>query len=66
LANLVVCWELFGDVQKLLKVMEMIHWRYHEFLVETMIAAQSQVDVLAIPRRLFVERFDQEKMIAHS
>ena len=54
--------ELFGDAQHLLKAMEMIHWRHHEFLVEHMVSAGCQVDILAIPRRAFVERFDHKKI----
>ncbi len=54
--------ELFGDAQHLLKAMEMIHWRHHEFLMEHMVAAGCQVDVLAILRRAFVERFDHKKI----
>ena len=55
-------WELFGDAQHLLKAMEMIHRHHHEFLMEHMVAAGCQVDVLAIPRRAFVERFDHKKI----
>ncbi len=52
-------WELFGDARHLLKA---IHRCHHEFLMEHMVAAGCQVDVLAIPRRAFVERFDNEKI----
>ncbi len=43
-------------------MMEMIHWRHHEFLVEHMISAGRQVDLLAIPVRAFVKRFDHEEI----
>ncbi len=42
--------------------MEMIHRRRQQFLVEHVITTWSQVDVLAIARQLFIERFDQEKI----
>jgi hypothetical protein len=52
--------KLSGDAQHLLESMEMIHRRHHEFLVEHMISAGHQVDVLAILGRALVERFDHE------
>ncbi len=42
--------------------MEMIHRRHHEILMEHMVAAVCQVDILVIPRHAFVERFDHEKI----
>jgi hypothetical protein len=55
-------WELFGDAQKLLTAMEMIHWRHHEFLIENIVTSRRIVDVLAISGHLFVEHLDQEKI----
>ncbi len=40
----------------------MIHRCRQQFLVEHVIATWSQVDVLAIARQLFIERFDQKKI----
>ncbi len=42
--------------------MEMIHRHHHEFLMENMVAARGQVNILAILRRAFVERFDHKKI----
>jgi hypothetical protein len=40
--------------------MEMLHRCHHEFLVENMIAARSQVDLLVFLWHLFVECFDEK------
>ncbi len=54
--------KLSGDALHLLELMEMIHWRRHEILVEHLISAGRQIDILAIPGRAFVKRFDHEKI----